>query len=103
MKSLWQIFVPSTDNTGKEFSLMKHHEWDNKVKNIAGGLTINKRSRGVWQSPMTGKLFEEKVIPVLIYCTRKEIEKIMDITLVHYSQEEVMCFKVSNEVIIKRI
>ena len=65
-RSLWQIFVPVTDNSGNEFTTMHHKKWDTKVRDISGGLTINKKSRGIWQIPMTGKVFEERVLPVLI-------------------------------------
>ena len=99
-KSLWQIFVPVSDNTGTEFPIMKHKDWDYKVRDIAGGLTINKRSRGMWQSPMTGKMFEEKMIPVTILCTKGEIEKILLMTIAHYDQYAVMCYKISDDIMI---
>jgi len=99
-KSLWQIFVPVADNNGNEFKILKHKEWDYKVKDIAGGLTINKRSRGIWQSPMTGKMFEEKMIPVSILCTYDEIEKIILMTLNHYGQQAVMCYEISDKIMI---
>jgi len=99
-RSLWQIFVPVTDNSGIEFTVLHHKKWDVKVQDISGGLTINKKSRGIWQNPITGKVFEEQVLPVLIDCDLNDMEKIMEMTLEHYNQEAVMCYKVSDEVFV---
>lgn len=84
----------------KPVRLKHHQEWDKRVRSITGGLTIYTPSKGQWISP-SGELFIERMIPVRIACSRKELEKIMDITLQHYNQEAVMAYLVSEEVIIK--
>lgn len=79
---------------------MQNKVWDNKVKEISGGMTIMPKSKGHWVNP-TGQLFVEEMIPVRILATREEIEKIIDFTIPYYSQEAVLAYKVSDEVILK--
>ena len=99
-KKLWEILVPQFSNKHKEYSVKFHKVWDDKVKKISGGLTILRTAKGHWQNPK-GKLFVEKMIPVRIYCTKKEINKIIALTMDYYNQEAVMAYKISNEVIVK--
>ena len=93
---VWEIIVPVEMN-GKEINVDYHREWDTKVRKISGGLTISKVAKGQWISP-SNALFVERVIPVKIACTKEQIRQIADITLEHYKQEEVMYYKISNEV-----
>jgi hypothetical protein len=58
-------------------------------------------ARGQWTNPSTGELFKERMIPVRIMATREEIEKVVDITLKYYDQLAVLCYKISDEVILK--
>lgn len=96
---LWEILVPRTQD-GKEIPLAYHKKWDEKIRDISGGLTILKTTKGQWVNP-AGRLFSEPMIPVRIMCTRRQIEKIADITAAHYNQESVMYYCVSREVVIK--
>ena len=41
------------------------------------------------------------MIPVRIVATREEINRIVDLTLTYYDQEAVLCYKLSDEVILK--
>lgn len=101
-KSLWEILVPKYSNEKKEFPLKHHHLWDEKVRKIAGGVTILKTAKGQWINTK-GKLFAEEMIPVRIYCTEEEIEKIIRFTLEHYNQEAVMAYELSSNVkVVKR-
>ena len=101
MKALWEILVPSATNDGVDILISYHREWDEKVRKICGGLTILKSAKGQWVSP-DGRLFKEKMIPVRVACTKEQIEQIMDITLKHYDQEEVLAYKISDTVIFKK-
>jgi hypothetical protein len=96
-KSLWEILIPANSNTGKKFPLKFHKEWDKKAKALSGGITILKTSLGEWTSP-SGKTFKDKMIPVRIYCTEKEIDSIIDFTIKHYKQEAVMAYEISKNV-----
>lgn len=99
-KCLWEILVPTIRNNGKPYRLRFHRVWDQKVKQISGGLTILQKIKGHWINP-AGTLFVEDMIPVRILATREEIEKIIDFTIPYYEQEAVLAYKVSDEVILK--
>ena len=99
-KYVWKIFVPDYDNSGNKYSIEHHHQWDDKVRAISGGLTIFKTAKGQWVN-IEGKLYSEKVIPVEIYCTKKDISNIVDITIKHYTQEAVYVHRSSNKAILR--
>lgn len=98
--SLWEILVPTQRNDGRAIRTRFHRVWDDKVRAIAGGLTILAPARGQWVAP-DGALFRERMIPVRIVCTRAQIEAIIDITLKYYEQLAVLAYKVSDEVVLK--
>lgn len=77
-----------------------HRVWDEKVRAITGGLTILTPAKGQWVSP-EGELFVERMIPVRIVASREEIEQVIDMTITYYDQLAVLCYKVSDEVILK--
>ncbi len=96
-QKLWEILVPRYSNDGAEYTIHYHQNWDENVRNIAGGITIMKTAKGHWISP--GKeLFIEEMIPVRVYCTEKSIEKIIGYTLQHYNQEAVLAYEISSNV-----
>jgi len=108
-KSVWEILVPTTfgpktkKGQGKPNNPVKvryHQVWDKKVKEISGGLTVHSPSKGSWIAP-TGEVFDERMIPVKIICTREEFEKIIDFTLDYYGQLMVLGYKISDEFIMK--
>lgn len=96
---LWEILVP-TIMDGKPVHTRFHCVWDEKVREITGGLTVLRPAKGYWVSP-DGELAEERMIPVRIKCTEKEIEYISDLTAKYYKQEAVMYSLVSEKCIIK--
>ena len=102
-KGMWEILVPTERRLepGKYYTTRFHRVWDKKVRAITGGLTIMSPAKGQWINPMTGELFHERMIPVRIMATREEIEKVVDITIKYYDQLAVLCYKISNEVILK--
>lgn len=77
-----------------------HRVWDEKVRAITGGLTILTPAKGQWVSP-DGELYQERMIPVRIVATRNQIEQIIDLTLKYYDQLAVLCYKLSDEVILR--
>lgn len=99
-RSLWEILVPTIRNCGKPFRVRYHRVWDQKVREISGGLTILAPAKGQWVSP-SRLLFEERMIPVRILATRKEIDQIVDMTVEYYDQEAVLAYKISDEYILK--
>jgi hypothetical protein len=98
--SLWTVLVPTISNEGKPFRTRFHRVWDEKVRAIAGGLTVLVPAKGQWVAP-DGGLFVERMIPVLVACSGEQIERIADMTAKYYGQEAVMFWKVSDEVRIK--
>lgn len=100
---MWEILVPTERrlNPGKYYTTRYHRVWDSKVRAITSGLTIMSPAKGQWINPATGELSKERMIPVRIIATREEIEKVVDLTLKYYDQLAVLCYKISDEVIIK--
>jgi hypothetical protein len=74
-----------------------HKQWDKFVRNISGGLTVCKPAKGQWIH--MEKLYEDRVIPVRIACTKEQIMTICKFTMNHYRQKSVMCYHLSDEVI----
>lgn len=102
-KGMWEILVPTERRLepGKYYTTRFHRVWDEKVRKITGGLTIMSPAKGQWTHPTTGELFKERMIPVRIIATREEIEKVIDLTLTYYNQLAILCYRISDEVIIK--
>lgn len=114
---MWEILVPTekrvktarmageTDSEygrRNSYTTRYHRVWDEKVRTITGGLTILTPAKGQWVSP-EGELHQERMIPVRIAATRTQIDKIIDLTLSYYDQLAVLCYKVSDEVIIRHV
>jgi len=101
-KMLWEILVPTERNPNDEeknpYRLRYHRVWDERVKAIAGGLTVLTPVRGTWVSDENEETFKEKMIPVRIMCTRSEIMEIAEMTKKYYAQLAVMVYKISDEV-----
>ena len=97
---LWEILVPTLHIDGKPIRTKFHKVWDQKVKNIAGGLSVLQPLRGYWVSP-DKTLFVERMIPVRIMCDEATIEQIVDMSLDYYEQEAIMYYLVTDNVRIK--
>lgn len=101
MKMLWEILVPTCRNNGKPFRTRYHKVWDKKVKEISGGLTIlTPTIKGEWISK-DDETFVDRTIPVRIYCSEEDMEKIASFTIKYYEQLAVMYYCISDKVIIK--
>lgn len=100
---MWEILVPTErrQQPGKYYTTRYHRVWDAKVRTITGGLTIMTPAQGQWTNPNTGELFNERMIPVRIIATREQINKVIDLTLDYYDQIAILCYKISDEVILK--
>jgi len=100
-KKFWEIYVPTIRTNGNPIRIRHHKIWDNKVREIANGLTIFKPSIGYWDSP-DGTTYRERMIPVRIMATEDQMDKIVDFTLKHYPDEDAIMFvKLSDDVFIK--
>ncbi|OFZ60720.1 MAG: hypothetical protein A2381_15220 [Bdellovibrionales bacterium RIFOXYB1_FULL_37_110] len=96
---MWRILVPAYGRQ-ESFSYEHYKAWVNYVHSIAGGFTVSQGVKGQWTSP-DGIIFRDRMIPVDILCSRKQIKKIIDFTLVHYKQKAVLAYKISEEAIIR--
>lgn len=117
--SLWEILVPTVKSMGASYQKDRlansasgeevlqperyyrtryHRVWDAKVRAITNGLTVMQPVNGQWQAE--GTLFKERMIPVRIVATRDQIESIIQMTLEYYDQLAVLCYKLSDEVIL---
>lgn len=93
---LFEILVPTKyGDNNRPISTRHHKNWDSVVRKISGGLTILKPAKGQWVHE--GSLFEEKVIPVRIFCEDSDMEKIVVFTIKHYRQLAVMHYTVATE------
>lgn len=99
-KLLHEILVPCNWNDGKPVRTRHHKEWDKKVRKISGGLTILKPGKGQWVHE--GDLYIDRVIPVRVLCTTREIQQIADITIQHYEQEAVFHYVVSSCAVVRQ-
>ncbi len=105
---LWQILVPHRMGDHHEEGLPKrnrsipvpyHQEWDKFVRNITGGLTIQRASKGQWIDG-DGKLYKELMIPVLIACTEEQITEIAEFSLNYYKQKAMFVSLISEKTLI---
>jgi len=96
---LWEILVP-TIRDGKPVRTRYHRVWDEKVRQIANGLTILTPAKGQWVDA-DGDVIHERMIPVRIACSYEEIRAIAKMTIVYYNQDAVMYYKVSDLCIIE--
>jgi hypothetical protein len=96
-KMVWEIYVPTISNDGKPFRLRHHRVWDSRVHRITGGLTILTPCKGFWVDKEDEKLHNERMIPVRIVCSEKDIIRIMEITKEHYKQIDVLAYKISEQ------
>lgn len=98
--SLYEILVPCKTNEGRPIRKRQHKEWDSRVRRITGGLTVLPTTKGQWIDP-TGRLFEERMIPVRVAASASQMEEIADLTAKFYEQKAIMFYQVSSTVIIK--
>lgn len=96
---MWEILVPAS-NKNQEFTYNHHKTWDEFVIHISGGITIMKTAKGEWISPDNVR-FKDRMIPVRIKCTKRQIQRIIKFTINHYEQEAVIAYKLSDEVILR--
>lgn len=102
-KYLYEILVPTTiERNGRVVPIKTryHRVWDAKVREIAKGLTILQPAKGEWISP-DDELFTERMIPVRVYCTEFDMEKIIQLTIEYYAQKAVMAYKISDSVLLR--
>lgn len=97
--SVWEIWVPKFLDDKKIVPIF-HYEWDLKVMDIAGGLTLRETTKGKWLNQTTNDIGPEEMLVVRIGCTEEQIKEIMEITKEHYKQEAVFAMKISNQAFI---
>jgi hypothetical protein len=94
MTEMWEILVPQFSRMGFKWGIEVHRGWDCRVKEITGGLTIMPPTKGYW-----GDAPPEGMIPVRIACTRAQMDVIGPMTKEYYDQEQILAYKVSDEVV----
>jgi hypothetical protein len=97
---LYEILVPTVSNEGKPFRTRYHRVWDEKVRQITGGLTVLSPVKGYWTAT-SDTVYREKMIPVRIACNINQIQQIADMTAKYYNQKAIMYYLISTHVIIK--
>lgn len=95
---LWEILVPTHFDDTKEWIPDEHHQqWERRVREVSGGLTMLRSAMGQWVH--LGEVHEESVIPVRLIATRDQMEEIAGFTAQHYRQKVIMVYKISDEVL----
>lgn len=108
-RKLWEILVPTERRSdGKPYRLRYHRVWDEKVREISGGLTIMPVAKGQWIGPVEEgadeeTLFTERMIPVRFIASDEEMEDIVAFTGVYYDQLAILCYEISNKVIYRTL
>jgi len=92
-RNLYEILVPCNWNDGTPVRTRHHREWDKRVRKIANGMTILRPGKGQWVHE--NQLYEDRVIPVRVFCTQDDMKKIAHITIRHYEQEAVMYYPIA--------
>lgn len=109
---LWEILVPhkmgkhdlwrhdnSLPKSNRTIPVPYHQKWDSKVREITGGLTICKASKGQWVDN-DGNLYKEIMIPVRIACTEEQIRQIAKMSMEHYQQKAIFVSLISEKTLI---
>ena len=99
-RSLWEMLVPVTVK-GLTVPKQHHQLWDAEVRKVSQSLTILSPARSQWVTPL-GCLQVERMSPVRIICTKREIARIATLTARHYKQEAVMYCELRRHVRIRR-
>ncbi len=94
---LYEILVPGYDNDGHYIPVSKHQEWDEKVITIAGGLTLQPPLKGGWKD-LDNKTVRERMIPVRIACSARQMDRIAYMTKDFYQQASILAWEVSSVV-----
>ena len=55
--------------------------------------------KGQWVSP-EGQVFFDRMIPVRIAATKPQIDAILEITLQHYDELAILCYLISDTVLV---
>jgi hypothetical protein len=90
---LWEILIPVCDNSGKRFAARHHATFEEMVRTMAGGLTKCAPVEGQWVDGKT--LYREKMQPVRIATTARNIKKLALLAKAHYRQLAVMYYPLS--------
>jgi len=97
-RSVWEILVPTIRrNGGKPYNLRYHRGWDQKVRDISGGLTVMPVVKGQWNHD--GGVMAERMIPVRILADDKTMQAVVVMTLRYYDQLAVLAYKISEQYI----
>jgi hypothetical protein len=97
-RSLWNILIPCADNSGRKFPLFVRRMWNEQVRRMTDGMSIMQAITGEWRNPENGRIVREKMIPVSLLMTQREIAELAQFTRTLFKQNCVMYYRVSSEV-----
>ena len=99
-KCLWEILIPCSWSDGVWIDIAVHEKWDKRCREISTGLTILRSVKGVWEDD--SQEYVERMIPVRLVATRDDIMALVKFTKEFYKQAAIMCYKLSDDVILYR-
>lgn len=97
MLELWEILIPTTIKNDP-INIGYHMDWDSKIRKLTKGLTILNTVKGQWE-PYEDDVYEERMIPVRIACTKEQLDNILSFTIKYYQQQEIFAYRISDKII----
>jgi len=102
-KCLWEIFIPKNNNRETIYEVSHHREWNKKVTTETDVILLSSDPHKKKSCPTIGEsFFSEEMILLRVCCTPEEFDKILDITVQHYDRPEIIAFKLSENMIVKK-
>lgn len=94
---LWEILVPIASNEGVPFSEDHHEAFRRILRHLPGnnGTTTRPAGEGDWQDKDTGKVYQERMIPIRFRACRADAERIAEHARKFYEQIVVMAYRIA--------
>lgn len=103
-RCLWEIFIPKNNNKNTIFQVSHHREWNKKITNETDVILLSSSTTPTktLDPPLGQSFFSEEMILIRVCCTKEEFDKILNITIEHYDRKEIIAFKLSENMLIKK-
>ncbi len=93
---LFEILIPTHFNNGPLILDEHHNKFYKEILDYSGGLTLSQPLIGYWDN--SGSLEKETTFFLRFTSTDKQAEKIAKLAKIHYKQQAIMYYKLSDKV-----